>query len=331
MIWAARWASSTRDVEVGDGSYDVGADGTDEHPFVTTRRNELCRIVARDDHDVCVDPFGVDACSLGDQPGIVVVVGEAFEVVVQRVQAGCREWSGLPPPCSQALAPHPRLGDLVARPEHQRPDRRTETFGQAHGCGVGDTGEVGQGDPGADVGVPDAGTVEMDADASAVRELAEPGQPWCRLHSAAGEVVGVLDGDRRGGDEERPEIGRDQGLERIKIDVAVGVGPGPHGQPGEGAVGTELGPGDMGGGLAEDLLPRTYQRPDGEEVGQRPGDGEQRSLEAEEVGDPFLQRPDGRVLAVHVVTDLSPAHGGAHGLSRASDGVASQIDHGRSL
>ena len=50
--------------------------------------------------------------------------------------------------------------------------------------------------------------------------------------------------------------------------------------------------------------PDPDQRADRQHVGHRPGGGEQRRLLAEQAGDPLLERADGRVLAVHVVADL---------------------------
>ena len=66
--------------------------------------------------------------------------------------------------------------------------------------------------------------------------------------------------------------------------------PGAHGQPGDRAVHAELGAGDVGGGLAEDLLADPDERAYGEHVGHRPGRCEERVLLAEQLGDPLLER-----------------------------------------
>ena len=98
--------------------------------------------------------------------------------------------------------------------------------------------------------------VEVDADADRVGPRAQRLEVLEREHRAAGEVVGVLDRDRRGADEERPHVGGVHRLDRGQVDLAARVAPGAHGQPGEGAVRAELGAGDVGGGLAQHLLPR---------------------------------------------------------------------------
>ena len=42
-----------------------------------------------------------------------VVVGEPFDVVVEGVEPGCRERSGLAPSGPESLAPDAGLGDLI--------------------------------------------------------------------------------------------------------------------------------------------------------------------------------------------------------------------------
>ena len=76
-----------------------------------------------------------------------------------------------------------------------------------------------------------------------------------REHRAAREVVGVLDRDRGGADEERTHVRGEHRLDRGQVDLAARVAPGAHGQPGEGAVRAELGAGDVRRRLAEHLLP----------------------------------------------------------------------------
>ena len=76
-----------------------------------------------------------------------VVVGEAFEVVVEGVQARGREDADLTHPPAHPLAPHPRLGDRVAVADHERADRCAEALGQAHGQYVGDRAVLRSGVP----------------------------------------------------------------------------------------------------------------------------------------------------------------------------------------
>jgi hypothetical protein len=191
----------------------------------------------------------------------------------------------------------------------------------------GDGAVLGQRRPGGDVRVPDPGPVQVHADAGLVGPAAQGAQVIDREHRAAGEVVGVLHRDRGGADEERAHVGGVHLADRVEVDLAVRVRPGPAGDAGQGAVGTELGADDVRPRLAQDLLARTDQRRDREHVRHGAGRREQRGLVAEHRGHALLQLDDRGVLAVDVVTDLGVGHRAAHGGRRPGQGVRAEVDH----
>ena len=86
-----------------------------------------------------------------------------------------------------------------------------------------------------------------------------------------------------------PASGRISVRDRVDVDQAAVSGAGAGRDAGEGGRGTELGPHDVGVGVAEQLLPRLDEQPDAELVGHRAGRGEQGRLVAEQLGDPALQ------------------------------------------
>ena len=73
----------------------------------------------------------VDPARLGQQPGVLVVVGQALDVVVERVQPGRGQDADLAHPAAHPLAPDPRLAHRVAaaRPAPSRPGHRGPSTG----------------------------------------------------------------------------------------------------------------------------------------------------------------------------------------------------------
>ena len=147
---------------------------------------------------------------------------------------------------------------------------------------VGDRAVLSERGPGRHVRVPEPSAVEVHPGAGADRELAQVAQVLQRQHRPPGEVVRVLDRDRRGRHEERAHVRREHRGDRRQVDLPARVRPGAHGQAADSRVRTELGPGDVRRGLAEHLLPGRDQRADGQHVGHRAGRGEQRRLVAEQ-------------------------------------------------
>ena len=118
----------------------------------------------------------------------------------------------MPPPirlrrtrASSTASREPTISEPTGAPSPlDRQTARTEAIGAV----------LRERDAGGDVRVPDPGTVEVDAGADPggpLPQLLELGE---REHGAAGEVVGVLDRDRRGADEERAHVRREQRPDR---------------------------------------------------------------------------------------------------------------------
>src|SRR3546814_13030605 len=78
------------------------------------------------------------------------------------------------------------------------------------------------------------------------------------------------------------------------------VDPGPHRHAGVGAVGAELGAGDVGARLAQDLLARRDQGAYGEHVGHRAGRREPRGLVAEPACQDRKSVVEGKSVSVSV-------------------------------
>ena len=84
----------------------------------------------------------------------------------------------------------------------------------------------------------------------------------------------------------------------------------------------------MGRRVADDLVARPGERPEGELVPHGAGGDEEPRLLAEEPGHLLLEAVHGGVLAEDVVAHLGPRHGGAHRLGRLGHGVGAEVDGG---
>jgi methyl-accepting chemotaxis protein len=82
-----------------------------------------------EEHQIGFRLLHLDAVDLrqaaGQRPGIGVIVGEAVDVVVERVDAGRRANAGLPHRTAQSLLPAPDSVDELARAGDRAADRRT--------------------------------------------------------------------------------------------------------------------------------------------------------------------------------------------------------------
>ncbi len=258
-----------------------------------------------------------------------MVLGQTFDVMVERVQAGAGEYTGLPPARAEPLAPLPRLGDPFRRPDQDGTHRRTKPLGQTDGHGVEEPSVGLEGIARRDVCVPEPCTVQVQAHSGAVDQASQCPQVGQRLHGSTGEVVSVLDGDRRRRHEVRARGRRHQRRDRVEVHMPLRVRPGPRRHTLPRRVRPELGPHHVRLGLAEQFLPGCDVRADPEQVGQRAGDREQPGLMAQQARDPFFQRGRRRVLAVHVVTGFSRSHRREHRRRGPGHRVAAQVDrHG---
>ena len=196
---AAASASALGHVEVGDHPDGGRADGRDPDALLGGRRDERRRVAALDHDDVGVDRGRVDAAGLGKQLRVGVVLGQPLDVVVEGVQPGGGQDADLPHAAAHPLAAHPRLVDRVprARPSASRSVRPAPWTGTPTGrTRWRRTRRAGRRWPRArSRSAPRRGALPAPTPVAQARELLQLVE---RQHRAAGEVVGVLDRDRRG-------------------------------------------------------------------------------------------------------------------------------------
>ena len=160
---------------------------------------------------------------------IRVIVGQAIDVMVDRVQTRCGEHAGLTQPAAEHLAPAMRRIDQVARTDEDRADRRAESLRQADGHGVERLREFRDGSTRRDRCVEHARAVEMHRETALARERcdvldvrlcddAAAGRVLERDQARAREVVvGRLDRRAQFGERQRAVFGV---LDRLRLDAA---------------------------------------------------------------------------------------------------------------
>ena len=257
------------------------------------------------------------------RPGMVI--GQPPDVLVQGIQPGRGEDADLAHAAPVPLAPHPRLGHGVRRPDENRAHRCAKPLAQAHRHGVELTPVVGQGHPARDVRVPQPGTVQVQPDAARARPGTQGPDGLEGLHRATPEVVRVLDHDERGAHLVGLHPGHRQ-LQRLTgVEQPAWGRPGAGGDPREHCRGAQLRADHVGDLVADQLLPGPHVQAQGQLVGHRPGGGEEPGLVTEQPGDALLQLAHGRVLPEDVVTDLRGGHCGTHPRAGAREGVRQQV------
>src|SRR5262249_55670488 len=98
---------------------------------------------------------------LGENLGVLVIVGQALDVVVERVGTNRGDDAGLPHAAAEELACPASLRDDGFRPGQGRADRGAEALAEADRDRVEVPGPVPGGDAGGNDGVPQAGAVEV--------------------------------------------------------------------------------------------------------------------------------------------------------------------------
>src|SRR5436190_7318154 len=91
--------------------------------------------------------------ALGQTPRACVVVGEAPDVVVERVDPGCGDDPGLAHRAPEEMLEPARFCDQVRRAGEQRAERAAETLGEAERDGVEAPTDLGSSRPGRHRGV----------------------------------------------------------------------------------------------------------------------------------------------------------------------------------
>ncbi len=246
--------------------------------------------------------------------------------MIERVRSCRSQDARLPQPAADALAqPADDLHAIVRGRDH-RARRRAQALAQADADRVGLLAEARERNPGRDVRVPEARSVEVKRQPGGVRCVGHRFQLFERPDRSAAAVVRVLDGDGLLARVVIPLARAQCGLERLwREDPARAVdGQALHApQRRDGAA---LVVHDVAIAIADDFVALAGQRAQRDLVRHRPGRHPDRRLLAEQLGDALLQRIDGRVFAVDVVAHLSGGHRLAHARGGLRDGVASQVD-----
>ncbi|HTU79805.1 MAG TPA: hypothetical protein VMF09_13705 [Solirubrobacteraceae bacterium] len=127
---------------------------------------------------------------------VVVVFGQALDVVLERIQAARGEDARLAQRAAQHLLPAPRLADQLARAGEHRAHRRAEALREVDPGGVEAAGAVARGHAGREDGVEQPRAVEVRPQAVSPGGLEHLEDRPARPHPAAAEIGGLLDRDR---------------------------------------------------------------------------------------------------------------------------------------
>ena len=325
------------DVEMGHGAHVVGSELAHDHVVLRERRAERPRVGHPEDHDVGLHRGGVelDAGQLGQPlcqaPGARVVVGEALDVVFERMQPGRGDDPGLAHRAPEHLLPAPRLVDEVRGAGEDGADGGSEPLGEVEPRAVERPSPRGRVDPAGDRGVEQPGAVEMGAQRTRTGDLEHPLHLLERPDAPAAQVRRLLDAHQP---RARPVASAgaghahrvDQSLAREHPALALGDRDDRARKLGRAAA---LGGEGMGGAPEEDLVAaRAHVHANGDLVAHRPAGQEDRGLLAQQQGDRLLEGEDRRVVAQLLVADLGRGHGGAHGVGRARLGVGEEVHAG---
>src|SRR5512134_1868998 len=316
--------------ERGDGAVDARRVDVEVRDQAQPRRGQHDDAVLRQvlhepgrglqEHHVRLRRLGADPARQALCVG--VVLRQALDVVLERVQARGGENPGLPHHAAEDLARAPRPGNEILRTHQHRAGGRAQALGEARRYRVEAAAELLHRHAEFHRGVADARAVEVRRQAAALGErerLVEvaarndpPGDGVLQREQARARKVRVvgLDGGLDVGQIERAVGPVDDGLRLDRAEhraatrlVAVGVCLHPHQH-------------------FVAALAVAHQR---REVRLRARGEEERLLEAEELRRALLQPVHGGVIAEHVVADLGPGHRPAHAGRGPRDRVAAQI------
>ena len=126
-----------------------------------------------------------------------VVLGEAVDMMVERVQAGRGQNADLAHAAAPALARAARLLDDLGVAHQNGADGAAQPFREAHHDGVGARRPLGQRHTTGDTRIPQARAIEMNAHAALTRRGGRCLHHSERHHDAPSVVEGVLEAQQR--------------------------------------------------------------------------------------------------------------------------------------
>ncbi len=253
------------DVEVGDRAQVPPVEQAEQHALLAAGGHDVGRVASVSTTTMLVSTVAGSTHPGPPRPSARRAAGLARGRRPAARRGGPARAARPPPGCPTCRIPPPsRLRHTrsrrrpARRSAEQRPDRRAQPLGQADRHGVEQSPVRRELDAARDVRVPQPGAVEVQRPRLRRRR---PSRSRCelgqRLHGAAAEVVRVLDGDRGGrrpGRARRP--GASVAAHRVGVDQPAVRAAGAGRDAGRTRRRAELGPHDVGVGVADQLLRR---------------------------------------------------------------------------
>ena len=256
-----------------------------------------------------------------------VVLGEAVDVVLERVDTSRGDDPRLAHRAAEEVLHSPCLGHPLPRPSDERAQRAAQSLGEAEGHSVELSPEVGRSQAGGDARVHEPRAVQVDVQPVASRLGHDDAKVVERPDAPPAPVVRVLEAEdfRRG----RVEIaGR---VDRL-ADLLDGEDPvfgrkSLHGQAGVDGRPAKLVAKDVRHGLRQHLVPGRREDPQRDLVRHRCGRQVDGLFLTEKLGPALLERDHRWILALLLVADDSVRHRLAHSGRRLGERVGAEVDH----
>ena len=264
---------------------------------------------------------------LGEHARVLVVLGQAVDVVVERPQRPRGDDAGLAQRAAEHLLVAPGLVDGRARAGQHRAHRRPEALGEVEPGGVEALRPLGGRHTAGHHGVHQARAVHVQAQAVGLRDVDDVAQLRERPHVAAGEVRGLLDRDEPGARVVAVAGGAHGGGEGVGVEhAALALQRAQH-RAGDRRGAARLGLDRMRDAVQVGLVAAGADvQPEADRVAHRARGQEDRGLEAEQLGHALAQAVDGRVAEVLLVAHLGLGHRPAHLRRRPGLGVGVEVD-----
>ena len=188
---------------MGAGAAAVFTHDTDEDAVLADLGGEFgaghAGLLDVEEDEVGVGALDRDAGDLGElageQTGVLVIFGQAVDVMVQRVEASGGADAGLAHGAADPLFPAPGFADEVGRSGEDGAKRGAEALGEIEPDGVVAGAHLGSGDPGGNDGVHQAGAVHVGDEAGFVGGFGDVVELGNGPDAAATEVGGLFDLD----------------------------------------------------------------------------------------------------------------------------------------
>ena len=288
------------------------------------------RDVEEDEVGLHLRGIAFDALDVGkagrEAVGVVVVLGEAVPVILERVERGGSDHARLAHRAAQHLLLAPGFLDELLGARQRRADGSAQALGVVDPEGV-HTGAVVAGlDAGLHGGIAEACAIHVHGQARAARDLGDALHGGQRPYRAEARVGRVLDRHQpraRG----VAAVGiADRGLNLFAGEHPVGTVEHADHDAGIGGRAAGFGIDDVRGLVGDDLVTQAAMDSDGDLVAHGAARQEDRIFLAQELADPLAQPLDGGVFVFLLVADFGFGHGFAHAGGGLGFGVAVKVD-----